>query len=169
MAIKRSGRVGLGVLLIVVAVLAYSWRQHTLLDGRYRIHGNASPLLVEARGAGKKWHFSYAGADGIPGNGDDPVSTTELRLPELADVVIRLRSQDFIYVFSCPELSLKEIAVPDLDFSIGFRTGHAGRYQLAMDPMCGFPAALGETMGTLHIVSETDFLSWLGSCLVRSP
>ena len=127
------------------------------------------PLRVEARGVGRQWHFSYAGADGILGSGDDPVTTDELRLPEHAKVVIQLRSKDFIYVFSCPDLNLKEIAVPDLEFSIAFRTAGAARYVLAMDPMCGFPAAPGETMGNLQVVSESDFQSWLGSCFHRSP
>lgn len=128
----------------------------------------ALPVRVEACGADRAWHFSYSGADGIPGNGDDPVSLGDLRLPAHTEVVINLQSRDFIYVFSCPELNLKEIAVPDLQFSLAFRTGESGRYSLAMDSMCGFPAAPGETMGTLRVVSEGDFKSWLDSCFLRS-
>ena len=58
------------------------------------------PLRVEACGADRAWHFSYSGADGIPGNGDDPVSLGELRLPAHTEVVINLQSKDFIYVFT---------------------------------------------------------------------
>ena len=121
-------------------------------------------LEIEARGSGRAWHFSYCGPDGPPITGDERTSKGELRLPANTDVVIHLRSNDYIYVFSCPELNLKEIAVPDLEFSISFRTGGYGRYELAMDPMCGFPAAPGETMGTVHVVSSKEFTSWLGSC-----
>lgn len=121
-------------------------------------------LEIEARGSGRTWHFSYCGPDGTTMTGDERTSKGELRLPAHADVVIHLRSNDYIYVFSCPELNLKEIAVPDLEFSISFRTRGCGRYELAMDPMCGFPAAPGETMGTVHVVSSKEFRSWLGSC-----
>ena len=121
-------------------------------------------LQIEARGSGRAWHFSYCGPDGAPMTGEDRTSKGELRLPANADVVIHLRSHDYIYVFSCPELNLKEIAVPDLEFSISFRTEGCGQYKLAMDPMCGFPAAPGETMGTVHVVSSKDLPSWLGSC-----
>jgi heme/copper-type cytochrome/quinol oxidase subunit 2 len=124
---------------------------------------------VEALGSGRAWHFSYGGRDGIPGTADDAVSTGDLTLPENADVVIHLRSRDYIYVFSCPGLNLKEIAVPDLEFSLAFRTGAAGRHELAMDPMCGFPAAPGETMGALRVVSQGGFQSWLDSCHHRPP
>ncbi|MDA1026889.1 MAG: hypothetical protein O3A19_10750 [Planctomycetota bacterium] len=119
------------------------------------------PLLVEARGNGRAWRFSYCGPDGILGTGDDPVAGGHLRLPAGADVVIQLRSDDYIYVFSCPGLKLKEIAVPDLEFSIAFRTDRRGEYDLAMDPMCGFRLPPGETMGTLSVASESDFQLWL--------
>ncbi len=121
-----------------------------------------APLRVEARGSGRAWRFSYSGPDQILGTGDDPVSGGHLRLPAGADVVIQLRSDDYIYVFSCPGLKLKEIAVPDLDFSIVFRADRRGEYDLAMDPMCGFRLRPGETMGTLSVVSESDFRLWLG-------
>lgn len=135
--------------------------------------GSAGPMLkeaippvgrlqVEARGIGRAWHFSYCGQDGVPVTGNDLTTKSELKLPTNTDVVIHLRSHDYIYVFSCPELNLKEIAVPELEFSLAFRTGGCGQYELAMDPMCGFPAAPGETMGTLHVVSNKELPSGLG-------
>ncbi|MDA0811135.1 MAG: hypothetical protein O3C21_01915 [Verrucomicrobia bacterium] len=119
------------------------------------------PVQVEARGIDRAWQFSYPGADGILGTGDDIVSAGELRLPEGAAVQIQLRSADYIYVFSCPGLQLKEIAVPDLEFALNFGTDRAAHYELAMDAMCGFRLPPGKTMGTLRIVSESDFQVWL--------
>ena len=121
------------------------------------------PLQVEARGSRRAWQFSYVGLDGILGTDDDRVSSGDLRLPAGADVVIQLRSDDYIYVFSCPGLKLKEIAVPDLEFSIAFRADRNGQYDLAMDPMCGFRLPPGETMGTLRVVPEREFRTWLGA------
>lgn len=121
-------------------------------------------LHVEARGRGRAWYFSYCDPNGTPMTGDNQTSKSALRLPAHTEVVIHLRSHDYIYVFSCPELNLKEIAVPDLEFSLSFRTGGYGRYELAMDAMCGFPAAPGETMGVLHVISNKGLPSWLESC-----
>ena len=133
-----------------------------LLVGCSRHGDPGAPLWVEARGSDRAWRFSYSGPDGILGTGDDPVSGGHLKLPAGADVVIQLRSDDYIYVFSCPGLKLKEIAVPDLEFSIGFRADRRGEYDLAMDPICGFRLPPGENMGTLSVVSESDFRLWLG-------
>ena len=108
-------------------------------------------LVVEARGHGRAWHFSYG----------DGRSDGRLVLPVGTKVEVRLRSDDFIYVFSCPDLELKEIAVPDLEFSIAFETERVGTHTLAMDPMCGFQLAPGQTMGSLEIVSRSDFHRWL--------
>ena len=169
------GRAAWGILLAGLALGAGAavlfQGQLARLEGGCGGGGNpqrTGPMRVEACGADRAWHFSYRGADGIPGNGDDPVSLGDLRLPAHTEVVINLQSKDFIYVFSCPDLNLKEIAVPDLQFSLAFRTGESGRFSLAMDSMCGFPAAPGETMGTLRVVSEGDFKSWLDSCFLRS-
>jgi heme/copper-type cytochrome/quinol oxidase subunit 2 len=118
------------------------------------------PVQVEARGIDRAWHFSYPGADGILNTGDDIVSVGDLTLPEGADVQIQLRSADYIYVFSCPGLHLKEIAVPDLEFALSFGTDRAADYDLTMDAMCGFRLPPGKTMGTLSIVSESAFQVW---------
>lgn len=124
--------------------------------------GLTGSVRVEALGCGRRWQFSHGGSDGLVGTTDDRVRTGELVLPGNTDVEIQLRSRDFIYVFSCPELNLKEIAVPDLEFTLSFRTGRPGRHELAMDPMCGFPAAPGETMGVLRVVSPQEFSDWSG-------
>ena len=124
-------------------------------------HTTRTPLRIEARGSRRAWRFSYSGPDGILGTEDDPISDGHLRLPTGENVVIQLRSDDYIYVFSCPELELKEIAIPDLEFSISFQTDRRGEYDLAMDPMCGFRLPPGETMGTLSVVPKSEFRLWL--------
>ena len=120
------------------------------------------PFLVEARGKERAWRFSYAGSDGKLGTADDWMSAGELRVPVDTDVVLRLHSEDFIYVFSCPDLNLKEIAVPDLKFTLSFKIEQEADFDLAMDPMCGFQLPPGKTMGTLIACSETSFNRWLG-------
>ncbi len=120
-----------------------------------------APLRIEARGSDRDWNFSYLGPDGTLDTLDDVKSTGELSLPVGADVVIDLRSNDYIYIFSCPELNLKEIAVPDLEFSISFTVDRPGIFNLLMDPMCGFRLPPGETMGRIKVASASDFHQWL--------
>jgi heme/copper-type cytochrome/quinol oxidase subunit 2 len=164
----QRGRVWLGGMVVVLAgcseggspVGSLTWDREA---GAAAAVERLDPVRVDALGHGRRWHFSYDGPDGVSGTGDDRVSTGELILPGNTEVRIHLRSRDFIYVFSCPELGLKEIAVPDLEFTLVFRTGGRGRYELAMDPMCGFPAVPGETMGVLRVVLPSDFRSWVGS------
>lgn len=123
--------------------------------------GNVDAVEVEARGSNRAWRFSYPGPDGRLGTPDDRVSEGQLTLPVGAEVVLRLRSEDFIYVFSCPDLKLKEIAVPDLKFALTFQVDRVGAFDLAMDPMCGFVLPPGKTMGTLTVAPERDFHRWL--------
>ena len=148
---------------IALGAVGHYLRQHVARpdDSGFWHRASGTPLRVEARGSGRAWRFTYSGRDGVLGTGDDLVSHNHLRLPAGADVIIQLRSDDFIYVFSCPGLKLKEIAVPDLEFSIAFRVDRRGDYDLVMDPMCGFQLPPGETMGTLGVDSETDFRLWL--------
>jgi len=129
---------------------------------------NGQTISVEARGVGRAWRFSYPGVDGKLGTEDDLVSHRRLRVPTGAEVVLQLRSEDFIYVFSCPDLSLKEIAVPDLAFTLAFKVEHERNYDLAMDPMCGFQLPPGKTMGTLEGCSKSSFNRWLGE-LSKAP
>ena len=120
-----------------------------------------APLRIEARGSDRDWNFSYFGPDGTLDTADDVTSTGELNLPVGAEVVIDLRSDDFIYVFSCPDLGLKEIAVPDLEFSLSFTAESPGEFNLLMDPMCGFRLPPGETMGRVKVASASEFHQWL--------
>jgi heme/copper-type cytochrome/quinol oxidase subunit 2 len=128
-----------------------------------------NPLQIKARGFKRAWQFSYAGLDGMLGTPDDATSTGELSLPVDTEVILSLRSEDYIYVFSCPELKLKEIAVPELDFSITFKTERLGVFDLVMDAMCGFQLPPGQTMGTINVTSKAHFEHWLKERSETSP
>jgi len=119
------------------------------------------PLVIEARGQNRSWRFAYVGEDGRLGTDDDVISIGDLVVPVDMEVTLQLKSDDYIYVFSCPSLELKEISVPDLEFSLGLRLDEVGNHDLAMDPMCGFRLPPGETMGTMKIVDGEDFAAWL--------
>ena len=166
-AVLRIMLLGIGVWL--VAASFFLWKRNGISkEGNLWSSSLGSPLRVEARGRDRSWQFSYFGPDGILGANDDLQSTAKLRVPVGVEVLLSLRSDDFIYVFSCPELNLKEIAVPDLKFSISFRVDRLGEFDLLMDPMCGFRLPPGKTMGIVDVDSESDFRQWLLDYIDRS-
>ena len=156
----NSALILLGVTTGTVSFIALAW--FSLRNGADSRNGlEGAPLRIEARGSDRDLNFSYLGPDGTLDTADDIKSTGEMNLPVGAEVVIDLRSNDFIYVFSCPGLGLKEIAVPDLEFSISFTAERPGEFNLLMDPMCGFRLPPGETMGRIKVASASDFRQWL--------
>lgn len=159
----------LGVGVWILAASVYLWkRELRLKKGNQWSTGSSLPLRIEARGSDRSWRFSYFGPDGVLGTMDDLQSIETLRVPVGAKVILNLRSDDFIYVFSCPELKLKEIAVPDLEFSISFRANQLGEFDLLMDPMCGFRLPPGKAMGIVSVDSESDFRRWIEDHADRS-
>ncbi len=146
------------ILLVVSAALLLNQRKSEEL-----LRNWTAPLSIEARGTIDGWQFTYAGPDGIPGTDDDVHSFRTLPLPVGVDTRIELYTQDYVYVFSCPELQVKEIAVPDLDSSVEFAVGESGLKDLEMDPMCGFLLPPGETMGQIEGMSEREFDRWFNS------
>lgn len=152
-------------MILGAALVLFAGAIVALLSARRQSESGAKarlphPLLVEARGRGREWQFTYGGADGVLGSDDDVITRRHFRVPAGVEVLIQLRSDDYIYVFSCPDLTIKEIAVPDLSYEIRFRAREAGVYELVMDPMCGFRLQPGGNMGSLEVTSERAFRSW---------
>lgn len=122
---------------------------------------DSSPLVVEARGDEFQWHFRYPGDDGRLGSKDDVQVARTLRLPENVDVVLHLRSDDYIYIWSTPDLNLKEVAVPDLTFTLRFRTSKSGTFNIVTDPMCGFRSLHDDDLGRVIVQSRSEYGRWL--------
>ena len=119
-----------------------------------------SPLVVEATGHEFLWNFRYPGADGEFDTADDVRVEQVLHLPMGTDVVLRLRSDDYVYTLSIPELKLREIAVPELLFTLKFRTTQAGTYDVIADPLCAVRWLHDDDMGRVVIESREAFASW---------
>lgn len=129
-------------------------------DSSRRKYDLKQPLLIDATGNREGWVFVYAGIDSERLTDDDFQVRKHAVIPANTDVVFRLHSTDVIYVFSAPELNAKEIAVPDLDFSVRTNVAKIGLYNLVMDPMCGFRLPPGEVMGTISVVAPEKFEYW---------
>ena len=73
----------------------------------------------------------------------DPAASAarEIPVPLGAKILIRLKSEDFIYTFDLPDYGLKEIAVPGLVFQLEFEPRETGRVAILGEQLCGDPHA----------------------------
>ncbi len=117
--------------------------------------GLSEPLEVEVTAKGFKWHFLYPGADGQLNSSDDISTEQAFILPVETDIILILNSSDFIYTFSLPEFSAKEMAVPGLARKLEFRTKGKGIFRLEGDQMCGFSHE--SLFGDLKVQSVKQF------------
>lgn len=122
-----------------------------------------SPLVVEVTGREFEWYFRYPGADGKFETSDDTRVEKDLHVPLDVDIVLQLKSDDYVYTFSIPDLELKEIAVPQLTFTLPFRASAPGTFELLADPLCNFRFYHDELMGRLIIQEQSEFSIWLAS------
>ena len=113
------------------------------------------PLVVDITGVEYEWHMRYPGLDGKLNTADDGHDKRHLHLPAHTEVKLQLHSEDYLYSFALPHVDLKEIAIPDLEFSLSFTTGSEGTFDLLGDQLCGY--AHPKLMGKLIILSPRDF------------
>ncbi len=116
-------------------------------------------IIIEVTGHNFNWHYRYPGADGILGTKDDESSIQDLYLPDNANIRLQLKSLDYVYTFALPDIGLKEIAVPDLDFELQFKTGSEQTLKVLGDQFCGYAH---ETLIGKAFVKNQDhgFYSW---------
>ncbi len=116
-------------------------------------------IVIEVTGAEFNWYFRYPGADGVLGTSDDQHSVQNLFLPDNSKVKLQLKSNDYVYTFTLPELGMKEIAVPGLSFELQFTTGELQTLQLRGDQLCGF--AHETLIGKVYVRNQDDgYYGW---------
>ena len=114
-------------------------------------------LEIEVTGEDRRWTARYPGVDGQFQTADDVVSPGEVCVPVGVPVVLHLRSNDYVYIFSLPHAGLKEIAVPDLEYQLELVAEKVGEYQLLGGIMCGRP---NTNHGTFAALTKDEFLDW---------
>ncbi|MFT7626069.1 MAG: cytochrome c oxidase subunit 2 [Myxococcota bacterium] len=117
------------------------------------------PYTVEMTGRDFHWTVRYPGEDGRLHTADDRLGDSELHLPSQSPVRIRLKSADYVYTLDLPDLGLREMAVPDVEFSLNFRTGQPATLRLRGDQMCGYAHAT--LFGELIVEPRAQLDAWL--------
>lgn len=121
----------------------------------------AGPLVVHVTGEAYEWHIAYPGGDGVHGTTDDRHTLGSLHAPAGRPLVIELRSHDLLYTFGIPRLDIKEIAVPDLVYTVEFTPTSSGTFVLRGDQLCGYRHE--SLIGELVIESPVELERWLSS------
>ncbi len=116
---------------------------------------NRSDLSIAVTGHDFQWEIVYPGRDGALGTADDLRSRRNLDVPAGATVTILLTSEDYIYMFELPELGLREMAAPELTFSVTFEPTEARTYELLGNQMCGYDHP--DLLGTLSVHTPDEF------------
>lgn len=101
-------------------------------------HERIDTITVEVTGNEYNWYFRYPGVDGKLGTDDDKFSERNLYLPDNANVTLNLKSDDYVYNITLPDIGIKEIAVPELNFSMNFKTKDEATWEFKGDQFCGF-------------------------------
>jgi heme/copper-type cytochrome/quinol oxidase subunit 2 len=113
-------------------------------------------MEIEVVGNHFRWEVHYPGPDGVLRTADDEIGHRNVHVPVGTPTTIHLRSRDYIYGFALPELGLKEIAVPDLEFSIHVPARAAGSLELRGNQMCGYTHP--ELLGLVLVQSRHDYV-----------
>ncbi|MEH6592313.1 MAG: hypothetical protein V7746_18760 [Halioglobus sp.] len=117
-------------------------------------------IVIEVTGEEFNWYFRYPGPDGVLDTSDDRHSVQNLYLPDNSRINLKLKSNDYVYTFTLPELGMKEIAVPGLNFELQFTTSDEQTLQLRGDQLCGF--AHETLIGKVYVRNQDDgYYSWL--------
>jgi heme/copper-type cytochrome/quinol oxidase subunit 2 len=118
-----------------------------------------TPVTIEVTGSEYKWHVLNPGRDGTLKTQDDILSIHQLHVPVNIPIHLVLHSEDYLYTFSVPEHDLKEIAVPEMTFTLDFELTSTGNYELRCDQLCGVIRPM--VLGNLVAMSQKDYLAWL--------
>ena len=117
------------------------------------------PMVVQMTGDDYEWHIIYAGPDRELHTSDDIVDMRDVHVPVATPIQIQLRSEDYVYLLALPDLELKQVAVPDMEFNVDFQFDAAGAYELEGNQLCGFRH---ETlMGKVFVQPKEQFREWL--------
>jgi cytochrome c oxidase subunit 2 len=151
--------------IIVVSLALLSARVWSQVKDPDRFPADALPIRVDAKQF--EWHFTYPGADGVPGNEDDFSVRNALHVPVDRPVRLTLHAEDVIHSFFVPEFRIKQDAVPGLEIPVWFEATKTGEYELACAELCGLGHYRMRAVVTVHTAESYE--AWLASGGAQAP
>jgi len=114
-----------------------------------------------------RWQITDPGIDGQLGTADDLTTAPPLRLIAGTRTRITLLSSDYLYMFSVPDADIRQIAVPDLRYSVEIHTGAARSTTFLGDQFCGFAHA--DLSGEILVEDWPEYRKWQRNTAAASP
>jgi heme/copper-type cytochrome/quinol oxidase subunit 2 len=143
----------IGVVILVAAIVCVVWRHESSNQATI-----SEPVCIELTGAEHRWRIKYP--TGLSRAETDLLQAgNDLHVPVGVQVVLILKSTDFIYTLAIPDFDLKEIAVPELEFRMTLCPTHTGEYPLIGEELCAVDEE--ESPGRLIVESRGEFQAWL--------
>lgn len=125
------------------------------------------PWEVELTGNNFHWSITDPGKDGKLGTADDLHVAPPLHLPANMRTRVLLRSRDFLYTFELPAQQIREIAVPDLNYSVEFDSGKPRETEFRGDQFCGY--AHNALSGKLFVQRWGEYRRWQAAEAAKRP
>ena len=117
------------------------------------------PLIIEITGKNYEWQIRYSGTDNEFNTLDDILVVRDFHLPTNTNIQLLLKSTDFVYFFSIPELNQIESAIPELVHQLHFIIKSSDKYILKGDQMCGYSHESLD--GEVIAENPSSFQRWL--------
>lgn len=152
-----------GILLFIALYQMDVWAEYRIVKN-FPAEARQQPI-AEVTARQFEWRIRYPGPDREPFNGQkeverwlnqpersDVYTVNDLHVPTARPVMFYLRTQDVQHSFFCPELRVKQDAVPGLVIPVWFEAIEGGQYSLTCTELCGW----GHYKMKARVVAEPD-------------
>jgi len=140
------------ILLLTGSVLAFVEYQTFASTGLVVAPDGTDTIHIEVIGQQWDWIFVYPNGVRVIGN---------LTVPQNAEVVLNVTSDDVAHSFTIPSLSIAKDAVPGHFNALWFNATGLGSYTIRCKELCGIGHAL--MTGTLTVMSPAAYEQWYSS------
>ena len=118
-------------------------------------------LHIQVDGKEFGWNIRYPGEDNVLGTDDDPMTRRHLHVPSGTDVRLTIGSEDYLYQFTLPKHSVREVAIPGMTHRSSLLANEPGVYPLVGDQFCGYTHP--DLIGKLIVQNPQEFKKWLSN------
>ena len=143
------------ILLLTGSVLGFVEYQTFASTGLVVTPTGTDPIHIEVIGQQWDWIFVYPNGDRVIGN---------LTVPQNAEIVLNVTSDDVAHSFTIPSLSIAKDAVPGHFNALWFNATQLGSYAIRCKELCGIGHAL--MIGTLTVLTPAAYDRWYSSLQV---
>lgn len=156
-----------GLALLVVSLwqspsidfLRHASRSSPIVFAWERTVAQEKPLQVQLSVVDHRWRVARTSLGSTTAFAERSRTGLTLYVPVDTPLVLALKSEDYIYTLGIPEMDLKEMAIPGLEFKLAFCPKQVGEYLLEGEEMCGEPGMIGP--GRIVVESREAFMKRL--------